>query len=100
MKLRINEHLDTVRIIFRENVSIEESDEREDGLILDLDADGHVIGIEVLNATARFGDLSLLKEANKPPANQHVPTKITPMRPKPLQRRRREESIDVYAACQ
>ena len=40
---------DALHIRFKE-VPVEESDEDKSGLILDYDADGNVVGIEILNA--------------------------------------------------
>jgi Protein of unknown function (DUF2283). len=34
---------------------IAESEEVKDGVILDFDADGHLVGLEVLNFTQHFG---------------------------------------------
>ena len=42
--------MDVLRIIFR-NAPIEESDEDKPGAILDYDAEGNGVGLEVLNAS-------------------------------------------------
>ena len=102
MKLRISKQLDTVRILLREGVAIEESDEAENGLILDYDSDGHVVGIEFTNATARFGDLSVLINANAVPTHKSVPKngfKVALGKTKKRnQRRRKEELVRVYTS--
>lgn len=40
--------------------AIEESDEVQPGVILDYDADGSVVGIEVLNASKKIENLSAI----------------------------------------
>jgi len=52
MKVTYDPEVDVLRIIFR-NAPIEESDEDKPGVILDYDADGNVVGLEVLNASRR-----------------------------------------------
>lgn len=41
-------------------VAIEESDEIEPGVVLDYDAEGIVVGVEVLNASKKIENLSTL----------------------------------------
>jgi uncharacterized protein YuzE len=52
MKVTYDPEVDVLRIIFR-NAPIEESDEDKPGVILDYDAEGNVVGLEVLNASRR-----------------------------------------------
>ena len=52
MKVTYDPQVDVLRIIFR-NAPIEESDEDKPGVILDYDAEGNVVGLEVLNASRR-----------------------------------------------
>ena len=52
MKVTYDPEVDVLRIIFR-HAPIEESDEDKPGVILDYDADGNVVGLEVLNASRR-----------------------------------------------
>ena len=59
MKITINEDSNVVRILLRDT-PIEQSDERGDGVILDYDRDGKLVGFEFLNATEFFGDLKSL----------------------------------------
>lgn len=49
MRVTYDPQADALHIRFKE-VPVEESDEDKSGLILDYDADGNVIGIEILNA--------------------------------------------------
>lgn len=49
---------DILRIIFKD-VAIDESDEAQPGVIVDYDAEGNVVGVEVLDAIKRMtGTLS------------------------------------------
>lgn len=50
MKVIYDKNVDVLRIIFSER-EIVESDEAKDGVVLDYDADGNVVGLEVLNAS-------------------------------------------------
>ncbi len=52
MKISYDPEVDVLRVLFNAN-PIEESDEERPGLILDFDAAGNVVGIEVLNASER-----------------------------------------------
>jgi uncharacterized protein YuzE len=52
MKVTYDREVDVLRIVFS-SASIEESDEASPGVILDFDADGRVVGMEILNASAR-----------------------------------------------
>jgi uncharacterized protein YuzE len=52
MKVTYDPEVDVLRIIFR-NAPIEESDGDKPGVILDYDAEGNVVGLEVLNASRR-----------------------------------------------
>jgi uncharacterized protein YuzE len=52
MKVTYDPEVDVLRIIFR-NAPIAESDEDKPGVILDYDAEGNVVGLEVLNASRR-----------------------------------------------
>ncbi len=52
MKVTYDPDVDVLRIIFRD-APVEESDEDKPGVILDFDAAGAVIGMEILNASAQ-----------------------------------------------
>ena len=52
MKVTYDPEVDVLRIIFR-NAPIEESDEDKPGVILDYDAEGNIVSLEVLNASRR-----------------------------------------------
>jgi uncharacterized protein YuzE len=52
MKIKYDEDVDVLRILFSEH-PVEESDEEKPGLILDYDSDGNLVGLEILNASQR-----------------------------------------------
>ncbi|MCF8244484.1 MAG: DUF2283 domain-containing protein [Saprospiraceae bacterium] len=53
MKVKYDSHLDIIRIVFSEK-PIVESDEDKEGVILDYDKDGNVVGIEILSASKKM----------------------------------------------
>ncbi len=55
MKITYDVTLDVLRIILSA-APIDESDEDKPGMILDYDAEGNVVGIEVLAASTRVDD--------------------------------------------
>lgn len=52
MKVTYDSEVDMLRVLFR-SAGIEESDEDKPGVILDYDAAGNVVGLEILNASQR-----------------------------------------------
>jgi len=50
MKVNYDKKVDVLRIILSER-KIVESDEAKDGVILDYDEEGNVVGMEILNAS-------------------------------------------------
>ena len=53
MKITYDTETDTFRIILTE-AAIDESDEDKPGVILDYDASGNVVGMEILDASQRM----------------------------------------------
>ena len=53
MKITYYTETDTLRIILSE-VAVDESDEDKPGVILDYDAEGNVVGMEILDASKRM----------------------------------------------
>ena len=52
MKVTYDSEVDVLRVLFSD-AHIQESDEDKPGVILDYDAAGNVVGLEILNASQR-----------------------------------------------
>ncbi len=53
MRVIYDPHTDTLCVILREEASVAESDEDKPGVILDYDAQGNLVSLEVLDASRR-----------------------------------------------
>jgi uncharacterized protein YuzE len=56
MKVSFDPKTDTLSMILREDAEIQESDEDKPGVILDYDADGNLVSLEILDASKRVTD--------------------------------------------
>ena len=54
MKIEYSKSADALYVYFKQ-AEVARSKEIEQGVVIDLDADGHVIGIEILDASVRIG---------------------------------------------
>ena len=61
MRVRVDQGADAVTLILTDR-PIEASEEIADGIIVDYDAEGRVVGIEILDASKRTGDPGALKQ--------------------------------------
>lgn len=53
MKVSYDEKTDTLSMILKDNTPVAESDEDKPGVILDYDAAGNLVSIEILDASKR-----------------------------------------------
>jgi len=56
MKTVYEPHNDTLTVQFRD-VAVAESDEDKPGVVLDHDAEGNLVRLEILDASTRIGDI-------------------------------------------
>lgn len=53
MKVSYDEKTDTLSVLLKEGVQVSESDEDKPGIILDYDARGDLVSLEILDASRR-----------------------------------------------
>ena len=53
MKATYDQRTDTLTLILKDDARVVESDEDKPGVVLDYDAEGHLVSIEVLDASKR-----------------------------------------------
>ncbi|MGE0613985.1 MAG: DUF2283 domain-containing protein [Hyphomicrobiales bacterium] len=59
--MRVDRKADAVYLNLTDR-EIEESEEVADGIVVDYDAEGRIVGIEILDATKRTGDRNALTQ--------------------------------------
>lgn len=74
MKIVYNPEVDILNVVFRDG-QIAESDHDKPGLILDYDAAGNVVGLEILQASAKMANPMSVEYSITPPA-AHLPTAL------------------------
>jgi len=66
MKVTYDAETDTLTILLREGAAIAESDEDKPGVILDYDANGNLVSLEILDASARVSDARKIEFEARP----------------------------------
>ncbi len=61
MRVRVDHKADAVYLNLTD-AEIAESEEVADGIVVDYDAEGRIVGLEILDASRRTGDPAVLKQ--------------------------------------
>ncbi len=56
MKIAYDQRTDTLSVVLKDGVAVVESDEEKGGIVLEYDAEGNLISLEILHASARITD--------------------------------------------
>lgn len=66
MKVTYDQHADTLTVIFKDGSAIAESDEQKPGVILDFDAAGNLVSLEILAASTRVAEPARMEFSTQP----------------------------------
>lgn len=66
MRIAYDQKTDTLTLILKEDVTVAESDEAKPGLILDYDAAGDLVSLEILDASRRVTDARKIEYQTTP----------------------------------
>ena len=56
MKVLYDQRSDTLSVVLKDGIDVTTSDEDKSGVILDYDADGNLVALEILDASRRVTD--------------------------------------------
>ena len=71
MRITYDKEVDVLRILLSD-APIQESDEEKPGVILDYDAEGNLVGVEILGASQRVGNPQSLEYSVVPAAPERA----------------------------
>ena len=66
LKVTYDHHTDTLSLIFQEGSAIAESDEQKPGVILDFDAAGNLVSLEIMDASTRVAEPARMEFSTQP----------------------------------
>lgn len=74
MRIKVDWEADVLYVLFDEEAELEVAEEVGDEVVLDLDADGRIVGLEVLNLSSKCGKTSGLSslEIREEPIGRRV----------------------------
>jgi uncharacterized protein YuzE len=80
VKVSYDPRTDTLSVVLKEGVSVSESDEDKPGVLLDYDAQGDLVSLEILDASRRVTETRRIEfETVEPPnVGQRLGTRPTP----------------------
>ncbi|MBI3970175.1 MAG: DUF2283 domain-containing protein [Chloroflexi bacterium] len=78
MRIRYDQEVDALSIIFRETTVT--TAELAEGITAEYDAQGQLVGLEILDATQRFGDPSVLQQVTLEGLGAAIAPAATPRR--------------------
>ncbi len=73
MRIEYDKEADALYIVLR-NIPASDSKDLEEGVTIDLDAEGHIVGLEVLDASERLGLEALLNISIKNMPLEKIPS--------------------------
>jgi uncharacterized protein YuzE len=66
MKVTYDQRTDTLTVILKEETPVAESEEEKPGVVLDYDADGNLVSLEIIDASKRVTQASKIEFQTMP----------------------------------